>query len=438
MRPITCSRLTLAVVLSNVPAEMWDHIFKLAIGYMWAADGPHKFLATRRYILHTCAAWSDVLVSNPAFWNCLNVTPGTHCQDVACALPRAVDVPLVARLVLATDPYFPLTYKLDDMLRAIHPHVAKMRVLSVVFQDRAACALAREHLLSTQFLSISQLSVTLIWAPFRAGGDGSSPVSLPHPMPDLRLLRIIGVLIDFSSTPPLGSLSQVIMKNIRQPNYHSIHSFRALAAGSPGLRQMCLHDVGCTHFQADSDPIVFPSLKELDLAFGSDSTSFHRLLRLCRFPSVRKLRVHITRTADVICLLECPGLLGSVVDLSVDGQCAIDSVMADFFQQLHSLRFLDVLSRDGRFISSIIPANRFSAVRLCPHLLSIGITKLRLDVLHYYLGLDDPTLSAVQVLILRHCFVEPPHRVDLDWLEKRYRIVKGARFRDADWTVERW
>ncbi|KAJ6457538.1 hypothetical protein C8R47DRAFT_1227352 [Mycena vitilis] len=438
MRPITCSRVTLAVVLSDVPAEMWDRIFRLAVGYMWAADGPRKFLATRRHILHTCGTWSDVLVSNPAFWNCLNVNPGTHCQDVALALPRAVDVPIVARLVLATEPYFPLPYKLVDMLRAVQPHAAKMRVLSVVFQDRAACALALEPLLRTQFLSITQLSVTVIWAPFRAGGEGSSPVSFPHPMPNLHLLRIIGVLIDFSSIAPLGSLSQVIMKNIRKTNYPSIHSFRALAAGSPGLRQMCLHDIGCTPFQGDSGPISFPSLKELDLAFGSDSTSFHGLLRLCRFPSVRKLRVRIARSADVICLLECPALLGSVVDLSVDGQCGIDSVMADFFRQLHSLRFLDVLSRDGRFISSIVPANRSSSVRLCPHLLSIGITKLRIDVLKYYLGMGDPTLSAVQVLILRHCFVDPPHRADLDWLEKRYRVVKGARFRDADWTVEKW
>ncbi|KAJ7802504.1 hypothetical protein B0H13DRAFT_2389540 [Mycena leptocephala] len=428
----------LAIVLSAVPPEIWDHIFDLALGYMWRGRGPPAFDFIRRSIGHTCGSWRDVLSSNPIFWCPFNITPATDYLAVQHALLLTRGCPLTARVRFSTQAWGPQPRSVQDIVDVLARDIHRMRVLSIAFKDRAACMASYDLLSRLPFSSIRRLALTLEWTRFAAGGVGFTAISVPHPMPDLTRIYLAGFRFDFSSTQQLDSLTEVVLKHIRPVNSLPFQSFHALTVGAPRLRRLCMQNIGCQDILPQYPPICYPHVLELDLGFGSSDPTFHMLIGILRFPSIRRLRVNLRTSSDLRALNHCVGLLGNVKDFAFTGLCPSTMITADTLQLLPSLSFLELLSADAGFLIALTTANQVAGSRLCPNLWYLGISKLSPSAVRSYLSNGDPTLSSLKTVVFHRYHPDHDDNADLVWLEERVRVLRNVRFRDADWTHEYW
>ncbi|KAJ7122502.1 hypothetical protein C8R43DRAFT_1136137 [Mycena crocata] len=440
MRVISSSHVLLAVVLQNVPTELWDYIFRLATGSVWVRGDPAEYMWTRDAIFDTCGRWREVLAGNANFWYRIHVEMHTRPQSVTRALSMTADHAIVARMILYADGLFPPA----AFFAAIQPKFHNLVILTVDFKDRTSFLQSQRLFSNIHMPRLQHLDLAVTQDPMRPGGVGLAPLYIPHSLSAVKRIYLGGLCFDFTAVHAFTNLSVCVLRDFLPLHYPTFFAYSLLATGAPRLQQLCLHNIGCLDLPSQDTPdITFPHVHNLHLKFDHARISMVAFLLRVQFPAMRCLGFEGDSLEDIEALNICGHVLAKIQVFEYDGRDPDDMALAHIFSCVPLLRRLHILHGDRNVFQALLLADSMASAQqtapayACPSLSTLGSSFASVTDVRDFLterGVSSPTLTHLIFHRGYHCHLEDPALI---WLKSATR-VSAYRYSNADWLHWYW
>ena len=286
--------------------------------------------------------------------------------------------PIDLSLVLATSSRLSSDLVCGVLQASLH----RSRALNVSLLDSQSARHFIAVFQDVELDSLLQLTVTAVVVfpvPQRRSPRHRVQLSIDRPLPRLTRLRLRGLTIEWPSTLSFHLLTCLVLMDLL--TFPSWDDYCLLASSAPLLSKLCLRNVGCTTFPRQPHSLLtFPSLTDIDLAFGTAPSSL-RLVRSFVAPELKRMRFHGRSSIHFVSLALCTSLLHATHFLTLSGRCDDSFIMHFAFLNLPLLRSLDILSSDEALLVAIATADSVLGIRgmngpgACPHLSALTVTQ---------------------------------------------------------------
>jgi hypothetical protein len=419
-------------VIALVPYELWAFIFGMVLPPFAASPSRHS--RARRELENVCQAWRVVLRSSPLLWTGVRFDYSHHPDYIKSILDFSRPHPVDFSLKISHTVRFPA----DVFCLAIQRAMNRARVADFEVQDLSSLKRVSLLLRHIPFTSLQKL-VLHYTAPFPNRRMRSYPQILMHsPLDDLRILVLRRVAFAWIPRHSFRSLTCLVLMDLLV--YPSWAEYSCLAQSATSLARLCIRNVGCVALTTDPEErLVFPSLEQLDLTFGSDPTTT-RVARNMSAPILEHVRFHGRSPLHFISFALCHGLLDTVKKLTLSGMCNDGFTSHFIFLSVPFLESLEILNFDDCVLSSILIAdnvvmNRDEAITsACPLLNTLTVSHATPSEIREFMERRQDCGSAIRRVDFRGgAFQWLYDATDLAWVGSRAYVGSLPRYRDDSW-----
>lgn len=335
----------------SIPNEIWTSIFEQVLGLLPRTSPLHS--STRRNLCNVCIYMRAIIRGNEKFWEGLFFSSSTPFSVLEDWSTYSGSKALEAVIFLAAD----MQHVSTPIWNVIGSTLSRCRDLSFHVSDAESWSLLDAKLVDADLLRLERITLRI--------GDGvleqvsAQPVFARFGESLLRNtthLCLHGISLEWSFRHTFRALTSLAIVNpVWSPSWSD---YRALAANAPGIRRLCLRNVGCSNSPASlADVIHFSTLVEFDFSFGSRSPSSSLIVRHCSMPSLRVLRFDGAEPGHVMALAFCATMLSTVETLHISGAVEDDGFSYFLFIRLPRLRSLEIPASDSYFLDAILDAD---------------------------------------------------------------------------------
>ncbi|KAJ7733494.1 hypothetical protein B0H16DRAFT_1768441 [Mycena metata] len=352
----------------EIPWDIWVEIFGWVL-YSGPGSSTYDITLYRKNLRNVCKFWSTIVCYTPALWMHVLIGRGSASSSRS-QFSRSGQLPLTVGVHLdVQDENVREGWEL--LLHSLH----RCRVLAVkTFGSqgldalnhglkRASCRGLRDVILC---------SGRFPWA--EEEHSRGAFVAVTNQFADLLSLRIHKLSLEWDRRPALSHLQTLSMIDVVYEATWTDLRYLANTAGN--LQRLSLRNFAFNLASGDrQDPIIFPSVVELDIAFVYIPSMMGRLLQNCCTPNLRSLSFQGHHRGDAATLSTSTSILASVRHLRLTP--ALPDEFSLLFIQLHRLETLEIHGWDRLVLEGVLGADQKlstqipSAGRACPELVDV-------------------------------------------------------------------
>ncbi|KAJ7028251.1 hypothetical protein C8F04DRAFT_1188792 [Mycena alexandri] len=423
----------------EVPFDVWSAIFECVLQGIDPTLQVSTYSAQRKALRDVCVTWRFVARGSATFWTAIYVHAGTCMSELWECIRFSKVLQLRVVLHLHADAVVPA----DRLIGMVAPILHRCQVLWIHVTDCYSWDVLRGPLQSVVYTGLQDFTLSV-------GGNARSEIlksgtfhlgalQFDHPNKVLSKLRLHSFSYDWRTRPSFWSLNALTI--VDPATCLSWLDFRYIATVLATLQRLCLRNVCCTGMPADpGEIIIFPSIVELDLYFGSAAPSVSLLIRRCTMPNLESLRFHADDFGHIMTMVFCETTLSTVRRLVISSTCG-ESFYWLLFTHLPLLRRLDILSHDRAILRGLMEADMRLYLQLpsqgpaCPMLEEIstrGATAY--DVREFFMRRAALGTKLAKVVFTGGFIQRMMSEADLPLLKSCVLVEKGEPFCDPTWS----
>ncbi|KAJ7120556.1 hypothetical protein C8R43DRAFT_1136730 [Mycena crocata] len=230
----------------------------------------------------------------------------------------------------------------------------------------------------------------------------------------------------FDPVQSFTSLTTLVLRDFHRHYYPSWTQYLVLASQCVRLVRLSIRNVGCSNGPASpADTLVFATVVEFDLFFGSATVSLSTIIVRLRFPAIRVLHFKAESESAVVWLNACSTILHSVKHFTFDGSLDLGVWLPTTFSLMPLLNRLDMMSHDWVVFRSIKIAGALTegpGLIACPDLSYLVTSSVEPSEVRRFV--ERRARGKMHTVVFRRAFDEAHHREDIEWLR--------------DWVRPRW
>ncbi|KAJ7119967.1 hypothetical protein C8R43DRAFT_960037 [Mycena crocata] len=260
-------------------------------------------------------------------------------------------------------------------------------------------------------------------------------INVASGIPAIVALRLIRIRFDWNAANTFGGLRTLVLCNIGQRYAPSWAHWLALSSATPQLYRLCLRNVGCLDIPPDPPLLTFPSVAQLDLAFGDDNRTLRALVSACQFEALKDVSVSSRSSAILDSLTVRGGLLVEVRSLVIKLLSCDNSILHRFFASMPNLSIIDVrLSEHTIFDVLSVPLHSTVQGFLCPELTEYAVIHTTpLQFKEFMEARCRLVASVTQVIFMTSVGARPEFEGEIQWLENTMRVGFRPNAMDTAW-----
>lgn len=421
--------MVVRMVVDRLPFDVWNHIFEQVLEGLVST---YAYAAQRKRLLNVSTTWRAFVKANATMWSTIFFDRDTSLLELQDGVEFSKTLPL--HLVLHM--HATSAVSAECLLQTLAPILCRCQSLWVHLTVSSDWEIFRTAFEDANYQNLQEVSVS--FGSDARGNIARGSMSLLSPNLALTTMRLHGIPYDWASRPSFWNMTSL---SIVDPGMSpSWLDFRFIATNLAALRRLCLRSVACTDIPDDPvNIIIFPSLVELDLYFGSVSPASDSLIRRCSMPNLEKLRFHADDYRHIMALVFCLTFSPTIHHLIISSTCG-ESFYWLLFARLPCLRKLEILSHDKAILSGIMEADmrlRLQKPRAgpaCPMLDVISTSGATAsNVREFFMRRAAMGVKLSKVVFTGGLIQKMMSEVDMSLLHSRVCVEEGEPYRDPSW-----